>query len=61
MVSTPEESSGYWQIDMQEEDREKTALKSHHGLYQFIHMPFSLKSAHGTLQGATDVIISNLR
>ena len=32
--------SGYWQVDIAEEDRDKTTFTSHHGVYRFLRMPF---------------------
>ena len=37
--------SGYWQIEVAPEDREKTAFVCHRGLYEFNVMPFRLSSA----------------
>ena len=37
--------SGYWQVLMSEEDREKTAFVCHRGLFEFNVMPFGLCNA----------------
>jgi hypothetical protein len=41
-------NSGYWQIGMAQEDKEKTAFATHMGLYQFTVLPFGLVSAPST-------------
>ena len=38
-------NSGYWQVEIAEEDRDKTTFASHCGLYRFLRMPFGLKNA----------------
>ena len=42
-------SKGYWQIQMAEEDIPKTAFVLHNSKFEFLRMPFGLKTAGGTL------------
>ena len=41
-------SKGYWQIEVSEEDRPKTAFQAPQGLFQFTRMPFGLITAPAT-------------
>ena len=52
--------SGYWPIPVAPEDRAKTAFVTQNGLYEFIRMPFGVKTASATFQHAMGVILSGL-
>ena len=53
--------SGYWQIDLPEEDQEKCAIIAQSGLYQPTRMPQGLTNAPATFQRIMDSIISDLK
>ncbi len=53
--------SGYWQIPMAEEDKEKTAFTCHLRTFQFRRMPFDLCNAPSTFQRVMDHVLGGLK
>lgn len=53
--------SGYWQIPMNEADKEKTAFATPDGLYEFNVMPFGLCNAPATFERMIDTVLRGLK
>lgn len=54
-------NSGYWNIDVDEHDREKTTFCSYLGRHMFTRMSFGLRNALSIFQKAAVVILSNVK
>jgi Reverse transcriptase (RNA-dependent DNA polymerase) len=61
VISTLDANSGYWQVSMHPDDRDKTTFTCHVGTFRFKRMPFGLRNARSTFQRAMDVILSGVR
>ena len=59
--STIDANCGYWQVEMDESDKPKTAFTAHCGTFQYNRMPFGLKNAPATFQRALDMILTGFR
>ena len=59
--STLDLKSGYWQVSIQERDKEKTAFRTSSGqLFEFNHVPFGLCNAPTTFSCLMDRVLAGL-
>ena len=59
--STLDLLSGYWQVEIDEKDRSKTAFTTGDGLFEFRVMPFGLCNAPAVFQRLMDLVLSGIR
>ena len=59
-ITTLDLAKGYWQVPLEDTDREKTAFTSPIGLLQFCVMPFRLSGAPATFQRLMDRVLRGL-
>ena len=52
--------SGYWQVEVGDESKPKTAFATHGGLFEFQKMPFGLANAPSTFQRLMHAILCGL-
>ena len=58
--STLDFSNGFWQLEVAEEDREKTAFTTGQGLYQWRSMPMGLSNSPATYQRMMELVLRGL-
>ncbi len=58
--STLDLYSGYWQVEMDQQDIDKTAFVTRQGLFRFTVMPFGLCNAPTTFERLMEVILRDV-
>ena len=53
--------SGYWQIPLDEDSKEKTAFTSFMGLYQYVRLPMGYKCSGGIFSELMNKVLSGIQ
>ena len=53
--------SGYWQVEVDPKDREKTAFTTYDGLFEFLKTSFGLCNAPAAFQRLMDLVLAGLQ
>lgn len=61
IFSTLDANSCYWKLETNDDEKDKTAFRSHQNVLCFISIPFGLRSAHGTFQRFIDLILISVK
>ena len=59
--STLDLQSGYWQVELDEDARSKSAFVTSQGLFEFLRMPFGLCNAPATFSRVMDTVLRDLK
>lgn len=60
-LSTLDASSGYWKVQLGDEDQDKITLASHHCLQCLVSVLFGLTKVTTTLPRTVEVILASLK
>ena len=61
IFTTLDANSGYWQLPLDPDDRDKSTFTTFLGTFRFLRMRFGLRNAPATFQRALDIILSGVR